>query len=70
MSERDLAFDKEASIARLVRFLGIDGVTGQEKAIGREVTRALMEVGAPRSAIRLTSRAMRAPPGHLPVRGR
>jgi hypothetical protein len=42
MSQRDLAFDKEASIVRLVRFLEVEGVTGQEKAIGREVMRALM----------------------------
>jgi tripeptide aminopeptidase len=61
MSQRDLAFDKEASIVRLVRFLEVEGVTGQEKAIGREVMRALMEVGVPRSAIRFDDANERVP---------
>jgi tripeptide aminopeptidase len=47
-----LPFDENASIARLLRFLAIEGVTGQEKAIGQEVVRALVEMGVPRRAIR------------------
>ena len=37
---------------RLLRFLAVEGITGQEKAIGREVARALEEAGVPRKAIR------------------
>lgn len=34
-----------------MRFLAVEGVTGQEKAIGQEVVAALGEAGVPRSAI-------------------
>jgi tripeptide aminopeptidase len=37
---------------RLMRFLAVEGVTGQEAAIGQEVAQALVEVGIPRKAIR------------------
>jgi tripeptide aminopeptidase len=47
----DLAFD-DAATDRLMRFLAVEGVTGQEAAIAREVTRALVEAGVPRRAIR------------------
>jgi tripeptide aminopeptidase len=50
--QRNFTFDENASIARLLRFLAIEGVTGQEKAIGQEVIRVLVEVGVPRGAIR------------------
>jgi tripeptide aminopeptidase len=52
MTRRDLAYDEDASITRLLRFLTVEGVTGQEKAIGQEVVRALVEAGVPRRAIR------------------
>jgi tripeptide aminopeptidase len=48
----DLKFDEKAAVDRLMRFLAVEGVTGQEKAIGREVARALEEAGVPRRAIR------------------
>jgi tripeptide aminopeptidase len=47
----DLSVDPEPAIARLMRFLSVEGITGQEQAIGREVVKALVEVGVPRQAI-------------------
>ena len=46
----DLSVDTEPAIARLLRFLSIEGITGQEQAIGREVVKALVEAGVPRKA--------------------
>ncbi|HEY1859071.1 MAG TPA: M20/M25/M40 family metallo-hydrolase [Gemmataceae bacterium] len=61
MTDRDLAFDEKASIARLLRFLSVEGITGQEKAIGQEVVRALVEAGIPRRAIRFDDANQRIP---------
>ncbi|MGL4550726.1 MAG: M20/M25/M40 family metallo-hydrolase [Gemmataceae bacterium] len=47
----DLTFDAEAAVARLMRFLAVEGVTGQEKAIAADVAAALKEVGVPAAAI-------------------
>ena len=44
--------DKEAAIARLMRFLAAEGVTGQEAAIGKEIVAALKDVGVAQRAIR------------------
>ena len=44
--------DNEKAIARLMRFLAIEGITGQEQAIGAEVVKALREVGVREKAIR------------------
>jgi tripeptide aminopeptidase len=44
--------DGDRAIARLMHFLAVEGVTGKEEAIGREVVAALVEAGVPRSAIR------------------
>src|SRR5205823_2107262 len=44
--------DEAAAVARLLRFLAVEGVTGREAAIAREVTAALREAGVPKSAIR------------------
>lgn len=44
--------DVEAAIKRLMHFLAIPGITGQEKAIGQAVVEALTVAGVPRSAIR------------------
>src|SRR5215207_716574 len=44
--------DVESAVARLMRFLAVEGVTGQEAAVGKEVVRALAEAGVPRSRIR------------------
>jgi tripeptide aminopeptidase len=51
MDDTDLSFDEGAAVRRLLRFLGVEGVTGQEQAIGREVLQALVEAGVPRKAI-------------------
>jgi tripeptide aminopeptidase len=48
----DLSFDAEAAVGRLMRFLAVEGVTGREKAIGREVAAALREAGVPAKDIR------------------
>jgi tripeptide aminopeptidase len=45
-------FDQEAAINLLVRFLSVEGVTGQEAAIAKTVTDALVEGGVPRQAIK------------------
>jgi tripeptide aminopeptidase len=51
-SNLDLSFDENAAIDRLFRFLAVEGVTGQEKAIARAVARELESAGVPRRAIR------------------
>jgi tripeptide aminopeptidase len=48
----DLSLDDEAAIQRLMRFLAIPGITGQEQAIGNDVARALKEIGVPARRIR------------------
>jgi tripeptide aminopeptidase len=48
-----MSVDTKAAIDRLMRFLAIEGVTGKEAAIGRELAAALKEAGVPESAIRL-----------------
>ncbi len=57
----DMSVDTQAATDRLMRFLGIEGVTGQEAAIGRELTAALHEAGVPREAIRLDDANTRIP---------
>jgi tripeptide aminopeptidase len=47
----DLSFDVDAAIARLMRFLAVEGVTGREKKIAAEVRQALVEAGVPAKAI-------------------
>src|SRR5207248_7818425 len=61
MTQPDLTIDREAAIRRLMRFLAVEGVTGQEGAIAREVTAALVEAGVPRSAIRHDTANQRIP---------
>ena len=46
-----MSVDTQAATDRLMRFLAIEGVTGKEAAIGREISAALQEVGVPDSAI-------------------
>jgi tripeptide aminopeptidase len=43
--------DQAAALERLLRFLAVPGVTGQEAAIGKEIAAALTEGGVSRSAI-------------------
>jgi tripeptide aminopeptidase len=51
MPEVDLEFNQEHALSRLLRFLAIEGITGQEKAIGQEVIRDLVESGIPKTSI-------------------
>jgi len=44
--------NENEAVERLMRFLAVEGVTGQEAAIGKEVVRALGEIGVPRKCIR------------------
>jgi tripeptide aminopeptidase len=44
-------FDESAAVDRLMRFLGVEGITGQEEAIGSEVVAALVGVGVRQSQI-------------------
>jgi tripeptide aminopeptidase len=55
------SLDRDQALARLMRFLSVEGITGQEKAIGEEVVRALREIGVPASAIRLDEANTRIP---------
>jgi tripeptide aminopeptidase len=52
MTLPELAFDTGRAVDRLMRFLAVEGTTGQEEAIGREVVRTLVEIGVPRRAMR------------------
>lgn len=52
LTARDLEFDEARAVDRLMRFLAVEGITGREKVIGREVADALLESGVPRRAVR------------------
>ncbi len=45
-------FDSEKAIARLMTFLSVEGITGQEAAIGQAVAKHLIAGGVPKSAVR------------------
>jgi len=47
-----ITFDPDQAVARLMRFLAVEGITGQEQAIGLEVVKTLREIGVPDKAIR------------------
>jgi tripeptide aminopeptidase len=51
----------KAAVERLMRFLAVEGVTGQEAAIGRDIAAALREAGVPARAIRLDDANTRIP---------
>jgi len=53
--------DTAAALQRLMRFLAIEGVTGREAAIGREIAAALHEVSVPENAIHLDDANTRIP---------
>src|SRR5258708_4398203 len=46
-----LGFDANQAIDRMLRFLDIPGVTGEEEAIGRAVAQALRDSGVPTKSI-------------------
>jgi tripeptide aminopeptidase len=56
-----MSVDVKAATDRLMRFLAVEGVTGQEAAIGREITAALKESGVPARAIRFDDANSRIP---------
>jgi tripeptide aminopeptidase len=56
-----MSVDTKAAVARLMRFLAVEGVTGEEAAIGREIAAELKEVGVPAGAIRLDDANTRIP---------
>src|SRR5437899_1660526 len=56
-----VAVDHEKAIARLMRFLAVEGITGQEKAIGTEVMIALREIGIPADAVRFDNANTKIP---------
>lgn len=53
--------DNGQAVNRLMRFLAVEGVTGREAAIGKEVVAALKEVGVPARAIRFDDAHKRIP---------
>lgn len=51
MPETDLLFNEEQALNRLMRFLAVEGITGEEKAVSQVVQRDLIESGLPRNDI-------------------
>jgi tripeptide aminopeptidase len=47
----NLTFNENQAIDRLMRFLAVEGITGQEEAIGQDVVNALLEVGVSKKHI-------------------
>src|SRR5262249_11039240 len=56
-----MSVDNQAATDRLMRFLAIEGVTGKEAAIGRDLMAALRESGVPDDALRLDDANTRIP---------
>jgi len=56
-----ITHDSKAALDLLMRFLAVEGITGQEKAIGEDVARALIEAGVPADAIALDDANTRIP---------
>ena len=52
MSTANIPLDSKAADDHLMKFLSVEGVTGQEKAIAETVSEALKKIGVPASAIR------------------
>jgi tripeptide aminopeptidase len=53
--------DREQAVAFLMRFLAVEGTTGNERAIGEEIAAALRELGVPADAIRFDGAERRIP---------
>jgi tripeptide aminopeptidase len=47
----ELTFAEDQAVDRLLRFLAVEGITGREEAIGREVVKTLLETGVPKNHI-------------------
>lgn len=56
-----LEFQKDQALARIMHFLAIEGVTGQEAAIGKVMVQALRDAGVPRNRIRFDDANERIP---------
>jgi tripeptide aminopeptidase len=56
-----MSVDVKAATDRLMRFLAVEGVSGREAAIGRELIAALKQGGVPAGAIRLDDANSRIP---------
>jgi tripeptide aminopeptidase len=56
-----ISLEKEAAIKRLLRFLAVEGVTGREAKIGKELVAALREAGVPARFIRFDDAHERIP---------
>lgn len=61
MSALEIDLDADRAVARLMGFLAIEGVTGQEKAIGQAVVQALIDAGVSRRSIRFDKAHERIP---------
>ena len=61
MPADDLDVDVDQATDRLLRFLSVEGVTGQEEAIAAAVTRELEAVGVPRKTVRYDKANERIP---------
>ena len=53
--------DTRAATDRLLRFLAVPGVTGEEAKIAKEIATALKEAGVPAKAIRFDDANARIP---------
>lgn len=60
-SPSTVPLDLEAAIDHLMRFLSIEGITGQEANIAASVSEALKQIGVPASAIRFDEANKRIP---------
>src|SRR5580765_3010338 len=56
-----ILLNQDQAITRLMRLLAIEGITGQEQAIGADVVRALREIGIPEQAIRFDNANAKIP---------
>ncbi len=61
MLDTRIDIDKKVALARLMRFLGVPGITGHEKAIGAAVVEELRSIGVPRKAMRFDDANKRMP---------
>src|SRR6478736_6132699 len=61
MSNTSIPLDVAAAEEHLMRFLSVEGITGQEKNIGLAVVDALKKIGVPESAIRFDDVNKRIP---------
>ena len=61
MTAKTVSVDVKAAEDHLMKFLSVEGVTGQEKAIAAVVSNELKKVGVPASAIRFDDVNKRIP---------